>query len=103
MPVSARRRPERDCSPNGAGGLARRRVSPERLGFDDRDSQRRESDAQGCEDEDVVDGGAGGMVPGDPLVAFSPYAKGLTTGEISAHFAELDPGQYLQGHALPDH
>ncbi len=47
--------------------------------------------------------GAAALVPGDPLVAFSPYAKGLTTGEISAHFAELDPGQYLQGHDLPDH
>ena len=36
-------------------------------------------------------------------VAISLYAKGLTTGEICAHFAEVYGRQRVQGHRLADH
>jgi putative transposase len=36
-------------------------------------------------------------------VAISLYAKGLTTGEISAHFAEVYGASVWQGHRLADH
>ncbi len=36
-------------------------------------------------------------------VAISLYAKGLTTGEISAHFAEVYGASIWQGHHLADH
>ena len=54
-----RSRPSGDCPPNGVSGLARRRVSAGRLDSDDRDSQGRELDAQGSEEEDVVVDGVG--------------------------------------------
>lgn len=38
----------------------------------------------------------------DELV-LSLYAKGLTTGEIAAHFAELYDARDQPGHHLPDH
>jgi transposase-like protein len=36
-------------------------------------------------------------------VVISLYAKGLTTGEISAHFAEVYGASVCQGHRLADH
>ena len=36
-------------------------------------------------------------------VAISLFAQGLTTGEMSAHFAEVYGRLDLQGHRQPDH
>ena len=36
-------------------------------------------------------------------IVLSLYAKGLTTGEISAHFAEIYGALGLQGNNFPDH
>ena len=36
-------------------------------------------------------------------IVLSLYARGLTTGDIAAHFAEIYDAQVCQGHHLPDH